>query len=231
MNKLREALAVALQQWETYAELEEGRNDLLHEDSAEGDLYREARAAVTAFDSAPAAQFKVGDAVKKNGGDYIFDGIVVSVFTKLSGKIRLVVEDDRGILHVFSERNLCHARREWTPEEHREADTAAPYYTDPEHAKKMDRLAAIAPAEPDWKCACGWQGRPKQMLANPSGHLCCPDCGGSGGLIREYAAPAEPDIEKLVKIARDAAINTPPDGQEPMRNAILAVMQEIGRGR
>lgn len=48
----------------------------------------------------------VGDKVEKVGGDYIFDGIVVSVFEKLSGKIRYVVEDDRGILHIFSDKQL-----------------------------------------------------------------------------------------------------------------------------
>ena len=47
-----------------------------------------------------------GDKVKKVTGDYAFDGIVVSVFQKLSGKTRYVVEDDRGILHIFSEKNL-----------------------------------------------------------------------------------------------------------------------------
>jgi hypothetical protein len=50
--------------------------------------------------------FKVGDQVSKVGGDYRFDGVVVSVFAKISGQIRLVVEDDRGILHVYSEKNL-----------------------------------------------------------------------------------------------------------------------------
>ena len=49
---------------------------------------------------------KIGDKVIKVGGDYTFDGTVVSVFTKLSGKIRVVVEDNRGILHIFSEANL-----------------------------------------------------------------------------------------------------------------------------
>jgi hypothetical protein len=49
---------------------------------------------------------KIGDKVIKVGGDYTFDGTVVSVFTKLSGKIRIVVEDNRGILHIFSESNL-----------------------------------------------------------------------------------------------------------------------------
>lgn len=52
------------------------------------------------------AQFKVGDKVEKVGGDYTFVGTVVSVFQKLSGAVRLVVEDDRGVLHVYSEKNL-----------------------------------------------------------------------------------------------------------------------------
>ena len=52
--------------------------------------------------------FKVGDQVEKVGGDYTFVGTVVSVFTKLSGAVRLVVEDDRGVLHVYSEKNLKH---------------------------------------------------------------------------------------------------------------------------
>lgn len=52
--------------------------------------------------------FKVGDKVEKVGGDYTFVGIVVAVFEKLSGVIRLVVEDDRGVLHVYSEKILRH---------------------------------------------------------------------------------------------------------------------------
>lgn len=52
------------------------------------------------------SQFAVGDYVSKVGGDYTFDGVVVAVFKKLSGAIRLVVEDDRGVLHVYSEKNL-----------------------------------------------------------------------------------------------------------------------------
>lgn len=50
--------------------------------------------------------FKVGDKVEKVGGDYKFEGTIVAVFPKLSGLIRLVVEDDRGVLHVYSEKNL-----------------------------------------------------------------------------------------------------------------------------
>lgn len=50
--------------------------------------------------------FKLGDKVRKIGGDYTFEGIVVSVFKKLSGKERFVVEDDRGVLHIYSDKNL-----------------------------------------------------------------------------------------------------------------------------
>jgi hypothetical protein len=50
--------------------------------------------------------YNVGDKVEKVGGDYTFEGTVVSVFEKLSGAVRLVVEDDRGVLHVYSEKNL-----------------------------------------------------------------------------------------------------------------------------
>jgi len=52
------------------------------------------------------SEFKVGDQVEKVGGDYQFKGTVVSVFKKLSEKIRYVVEDDRGVLHVYSAKNL-----------------------------------------------------------------------------------------------------------------------------
>ena len=48
----------------------------------------------------------VGDKVSKVGGDYTFDGTVVSIFPKLSGATRVVVEDDRGVLHVYSEKNI-----------------------------------------------------------------------------------------------------------------------------
>jgi hypothetical protein len=52
------------------------------------------------------SEFKVGDSVSKVGGDYRFDGIVVAAFSKLSGAVRYVVEDDRGVLHVYSAKNL-----------------------------------------------------------------------------------------------------------------------------
>ena len=50
--------------------------------------------------------FNTGDKVKKVGGDYTFEGTVVADFEKLSGARRYVVEDDRGVLHVYSYKNL-----------------------------------------------------------------------------------------------------------------------------
>jgi hypothetical protein len=51
---------------------------------------------------------EVGDDVEKVGGDYTFAGKVVARFTKTSGAIRLVVEDARGMLMIYSEKNLRH---------------------------------------------------------------------------------------------------------------------------
>ncbi len=50
--------------------------------------------------------FVVHDHVKKDDGDYTFHGVVVAVFHKLSGAVRYVVENDDGVLHIFSEKNL-----------------------------------------------------------------------------------------------------------------------------
>lgn len=49
---------------------------------------------------------RVGDPVGRVGSDFRFDGVVVAVFHKLSGELRYVVEDDRGVLFVQSDRNL-----------------------------------------------------------------------------------------------------------------------------
>lgn len=47
-----------------------------------------------------------GAKVSKTGGDYRFDGTVVGVFRKISGVIRYAVEDDRGVVHIYSRKNL-----------------------------------------------------------------------------------------------------------------------------
>jgi hypothetical protein len=51
---------------------------------------------------------ETGDRVEKIGGDYSFQGVIVVTFTKLSGQKRFVVEDDRGVLHIYSEKNLIY---------------------------------------------------------------------------------------------------------------------------
>jgi len=55
----------------------------------------------------PVEPFTLGQRVSKIGGDYRFDGRVVAKFFKLSGALRYVVEDDRGVLHVYSHKNLA----------------------------------------------------------------------------------------------------------------------------
>jgi hypothetical protein len=50
---------------------------------------------------------RVGDCVEKIGGDYTFRGVVVAVFSKRSGAVRVVVENDDGILHIFNPGQLC----------------------------------------------------------------------------------------------------------------------------
>jgi hypothetical protein len=51
-------------------------------------------------------RFKIGDRVRKVGGDYRFPSEIRCRFRKASGAIRYVAEDDRGILHIFSASNL-----------------------------------------------------------------------------------------------------------------------------
>jgi len=54
-----------------------------------------------------AALYKRGDPVVKIGGDYIFEGSVAFLGTKLgSGELRYAVEDDRGLLLIVSEKQL-----------------------------------------------------------------------------------------------------------------------------
>lgn len=50
--------------------------------------------------------FEVGDYVRKDGGDYRFEGWVDAIIVKRSGQVRFVVEDNRGLLFIFSEKDL-----------------------------------------------------------------------------------------------------------------------------
>ncbi len=56
--------------------------------------------------TSPIPKFHRDDKVRKVGGDYRFEGIVDSAFTKQSGVWRYVVEDDRGALFIFNETQL-----------------------------------------------------------------------------------------------------------------------------
>lgn len=51
-------------------------------------------------------EFNIGERVRKDSGDYTFEGNVVSVFRKRSQAVRYVVEDDRGLLFIFNEASL-----------------------------------------------------------------------------------------------------------------------------
>lgn len=56
------------------------------------------------------SQFKIGDQVRKVTGDYQLDGEVRSVFSTRAGKIRVVVEHERGFLHIYNETNLAYTQ-------------------------------------------------------------------------------------------------------------------------
>jgi hypothetical protein len=56
--------------------------------------------------TAPIPAFNIGDAVEKTAGDYVFEGIVAGIIYKLSGVIRYVVEDSRGLLMIMNEKQI-----------------------------------------------------------------------------------------------------------------------------
>jgi len=60
----------------------------------------------------PEVVFSPGDVVEKTGGDYTFRGVVVAAFNKRDGQARYVVEDDRGLLLIHSNRTLTRVRSE-----------------------------------------------------------------------------------------------------------------------
>lgn len=47
---------------------------------------------------------QIGSKVIKRDGDYTFVGEVVAIFPKRSGAMRIVVEDDRGLLLIMNGR-------------------------------------------------------------------------------------------------------------------------------
>ncbi len=58
------------------------------------------------------SKFKIGDKVYKPKG-YNFPSTIVSVFKTTAGETRVVAEmEDNGILHIFSEYQLEHVKKE-----------------------------------------------------------------------------------------------------------------------
>jgi len=53
-----------------------------------------------------ACAIRIGDRVVKDGGDYTFEGTVVSIFHKKSGVVRYVVEGDTGILLIHGPKTI-----------------------------------------------------------------------------------------------------------------------------
>ena len=56
-------------------------------------------------------EFRRGDVVRKDSGDYVFIGTVVAVFNKLAKQngeaaVRVVVEDERGLLLIMNPSQL-----------------------------------------------------------------------------------------------------------------------------
>ena len=64
---------------------------------------------LTAPATNPCEPIAHGDLVGKVGGDYTFEGPVVSEFVRLNGKSQFVCEDDRGVLHIFGEKQIAKA--------------------------------------------------------------------------------------------------------------------------
>ena len=82
--------------------------DIQTDDGVANSALREAADRMEELSGLGDYEFNLHDLVSKIGGDYSFDGKVVSRFKKLSGVNRYVVEDDRGVLHVYSAKNLEH---------------------------------------------------------------------------------------------------------------------------
>jgi hypothetical protein len=58
------------------------------------------------FDTPKSVERLIGERVIKSSGDYVFEGEIVSVFTKRSGAVRYVVEDDRGLLLIMNAKQV-----------------------------------------------------------------------------------------------------------------------------
>jgi len=74
-------------------------------------------------------KFKIGDKVYKPKG-YKFDSVIVSVFTTVSGNIRIVAENGDGLLHIFNEDNLELVKEEQNKDIYTELDEMVKKWND-----------------------------------------------------------------------------------------------------
>jgi hypothetical protein len=112
-DALAAALSRSAAERDAIAKAREWRSTFVHTAPAEWD--EPALALIAAVDALGAdasyprqdvTPYTIGDHVEKAGGDYTYVGVVVAAFTKLSGAVRYVVEDERGLLFIFSDKVL-----------------------------------------------------------------------------------------------------------------------------
>lgn len=84
-------------------ELTDDHVDLIYSDNK---ILRCLRIRMQSPDKDRKREFKTGDEVEKTTGDYKYRGVVVAVFHKRNGATRVCVENDDGMLFIFSEQQL-----------------------------------------------------------------------------------------------------------------------------
>lgn len=94
--------------------------------------------------------FERGDRVEKVGGDYSFEGVVVSEVKKRSGAIRYVVEDDRGLLFIFNSSQIRKCGQSSGSEDSGQPSPAGP--DAPEPGNSIDSLWCRICQR--WECVC-----------------------------------------------------------------------------
>lgn len=87
--------------------------------------------------------FDVGQRVAKVGGDYSFIGTVRTRFTKKSGEIRYAVENEDGVLHIYSGKNLEPLTSLNMPHPEKELASFLEKYGYDHHCSTDSRLLAV----------------------------------------------------------------------------------------
>lgn len=91
------------------------------------------------------AQLK--DRVKKAGGDYTFEGVVVAMFNKRGGEVRYVIEDDRGILLIMNPRQII--KVDPTEMDYAAVERRIVAQTNPDWAERPQDQGRLVPRDPE----------------------------------------------------------------------------------